>query len=167
MAQGKAQTVEQHTKLPARAQRPNVRLVRVTSNLAAGSSRQIPALPVMGKRDGQTFPEMCPHCNSEIPNHTCLRLRCSAATNSLRAPAHPLKQIKESTSYILRITSSQNRDTANTASIVASTGRGVKDCPYSNGPQPIYVSTPAVKLLRPSRYCLPSRRAVLPVHNVL
>jgi hypothetical protein len=41
MAKGKAQTVEQHTKLPARAQRPNVRLVRITSNLAAGSSRQI------------------------------------------------------------------------------------------------------------------------------
>jgi hypothetical protein len=75
MAEGKAQTVEQHTKLPARAQRPNVRLVRVTSNLAAGSSRQIPALPVMGKRDGQTSPEMCPHCNSEIPNHAkkCLK----------------------------------------------------------------------------------------------
>lgn len=56
----------------------------------------------------------------------CLRLRCSAATSSLRAPTHPLKQIKESTTYILRITSSQNRDTANTASRVASTGRGVK-----------------------------------------
>jgi hypothetical protein len=96
MAKGKAQTVEQHTKLPARAQRPNVRLVRVTSNLAADSSRQIPALPVMGKRNGQTFPEMCPHCNSEIPNHTkkCLKkkkafeaklARCEICTFTLHA----------------------------------------------------------------------------------